>query len=190
MKRRVSMIVGAVALVLVLVGAAFLGGRLLSKKAQSTGEQPMVVDQGDGISSSTSVQRFLHTIIPAAEIPEGEADVSGIFLRRRDRSIVVGTGKVRGVGSAGPDGSTKIELQSDGPEVEVVLTPDAAVYKDVTARPGPKDPPTEVQQVLEPGSLDELEQNTAVTVWGKRSGDRVTAQVLVYRLLSADTGGS
>jgi len=182
------MVVGAVALVLLLAGAAFFGGRLASKKAPSPEEQPMVVNQGDGVTSSTTVQRFLHTIIPAAERPEGEPDVTGIFLRRQDRSIVVGTGKVRGVGSAAPDGSTKIELQTDGPEVEIVLAPSAAVYKDVTVRPGPKEPPTEVQEVFEPGSLDELEQNTAVVVWGKRSGDRVTAQVLVYRLLDADTG--
>ncbi len=178
MKRSYSLMAGLA--VLVLVGAAYLAGRLLSQKAPEAAERPLVVDQGDGVISTSG--KYPHTIERAAELPQAPADVSGILLRRQDRSILVGTGNITGVGSQAPDGSTRIEMQTDGPQVEVVLGVGAAVYKDVTVRPDPSAPPATVQQVLEPGSLDELEQNAVVAAWGTRSGDRVTAQVLVYHL--------
>jgi hypothetical protein len=34
--------------------------------------------------------------------------------------------------------------------------------------------------VVEPGSLDEIDQNSAITVWGRQTGERVIADVLVY----------
>jgi hypothetical protein len=37
-----------------------------------------------------------------------------------------------------------------------------------------------IQQVLESGSFDEIGQASLITVWGKKTGDRFIAEVLVY----------
>ena len=42
-----------------------------------------------------------------------------------------------------------------------------------------------LQQAVKPaGSLEEIGENTELQVWGERRGDRVVAEVLVYRLLN------
>lgn len=70
----------------------------------------------------------------------------------------------------------------DGPQVEVVVTHDTLIYKDVTDMPAPKSG-SDVQvlaQVVEPGSLDDLNENSIVTMWGQKQGDRTIADVIVY----------
>jgi hypothetical protein len=37
-----------------------------------------------------------------------------------------------------------------------------------------------IQQVVEPGTLDEIGDGSMLTVWGKKTGDRIIADVLVY----------
>jgi hypothetical protein len=82
------------------------------------------------------------------------------------------------------DASGKVETESnhDGPTVEVVVTPQTKVYEDVTMRQfdGPPPEGQKIQQVLEPGSSDEIGQASLITVWGKKTGDRFIAEVLVY----------
>ena len=79
------------------------------------------------------------------------------------------------------------ELSShDGPTVEVVVTTKTVVYRDTTMDQfNGKDLPNgnvTLQQVVEPGTLDELGQGSMITVWGKKTGDRLIADVLVYTL--------
>jgi hypothetical protein len=68
--------------------------------------------------------------------------------------------------------------------VEVVVTSQTKIYKDVTAKQfnGPPPEGQKVQQVLEPGSLEEIGQGSMITVWGRKTGDRFIADVLVYGL--------
>jgi hypothetical protein len=47
------------------------------------------------------------------------------------------------------------------------------------------DPPTQgqnIQQVVEAGSLDEVGQNSMIMVWGRKTGNRFIADVLLYSL--------
>jgi hypothetical protein len=37
-----------------------------------------------------------------------------------------------------------------------------------------------LQQKVAEGSLDEIGENSSLTVWGKKTGDRVVADVIVY----------
>ncbi len=72
-----------------------------------------------------------------------------------------------------------------GPTVEVVVTPQTTVYRDVTMRQFNDHPASgsiKLQQVVEPSSLDEIGQDSFVTAWGKKTGDRIIADVLVYTL--------
>jgi hypothetical protein len=47
---------------------------------------------------------------------------------------------------------------------------------------GPPPQGQKIQQVVEEGSLDEAGQASLITVWGKKTGDRFIAEVLVYSL--------
>ncbi len=140
----------------------------------------MMIGSGGGSSQHVQIQT-----IPSKELPQRPADADGIFDHRQDNSIFVGTGEAKIMVQPGPGGSVEAGSSHTGPTVEVVVTPQTIVYRDVTMRQYNGHLPNgsiKVQQVVEPGSLDEIGQNSFVTAWGKKSGDRITADVLVYTL--------
>ncbi len=75
-----------------------------------------------------------------------------------------------------------VSLSHDGPVVEVVVTTQTIIYKDTTQQQfnGRSPHEGEIQQVVEPGTVDEMAQLSMITVWGRKSGDRYIADVLVY----------
>ena len=185
MKKRILIIGGIVVLVVLLAGAAFVGGRLLTGQGlpgqASPGGLSMVTSQGGG------EQRISVQTIPAKELPQTPADARGIFDHRKDNSIFVGTGNVKMmVLKNQQSGQVQTSSSHSGPTVEVVVSPQTIVYKDVTMQQynGGKPPggsgTIKVQQVVEPGSLDEIGENSDITAWGKKTGDRIIADVLVY----------
>jgi hypothetical protein len=161
--------VGIAVLVLLLAAAAFVGGRLLN---------------GEGIPGLLS--RGVHSPdlikLPAKELPQTPADVNGIFDHRQDKSIFVGTGHITGSKGQDSSGNVHISLSHDGPVIEVVVTTQTIIYKDTTQQQFNGRPPHQgqIQQVVEPGSVDEMGQLSMITVWGRKTGDRYIADVLVY----------
>jgi hypothetical protein len=69
----------------------------------------------------------------------------------------------------------------DGPVVEVVVTHDTLVYCDATRYVPEEAIDGKIQQVLEPGSLDEIGAHSIISAWGQERGDRVLADVLIYQ---------
>jgi hypothetical protein len=124
----------------------------------------------------------LGDIIPAKELPQTPADVKGLFDHRQDNSIFIGTGKVTIDVSRDPSGHVETSSDHDGPVVEIVVTSQTKMYKDVTMRQfdGPPPEGQKIQQVLEPGSSSEIGQASMITVWGKKTGDRFIAEIVVY----------
>jgi len=182
-KKKGLLILGIVLGVSVVAAAAFLGGRLLNRSAGPLGMIPLG-NGGEGmVSSAVSIE-----FEPAPELPTTQPDVVGTFVERQDNTIIVqgfsmdaGGGGV--VVSSGGEGSVSSSHASteDGPRVEVVVTNETLIYADVTPfdfEPG--DGTQVVQQVVEPGSLDNLGSQTMVTVWGRKVGDRVIADVIAY----------
>jgi hypothetical protein len=97
----------------------------------------------------------------------------------------------RGVGTGQIQMSAKMDAQSgqvqtfsshSGPVVEVVVTTQTKIYKDTTMQQYNGQPPQgqTIQQVIKPGSIDEIGQSSTITVWGKKTGDRYIADILVY----------
>ena len=180
-KFRLPYIIGGTILVLLLAGAAFVGARLLNGQGLpgiSFGGPGFTLGGGNG----KNVRINADDIMPAKELPQTPADVRGIFDHRQDKSIFVGTGKV--MISVKKDQSGKVDTASshDGPTVEIVLTAQTKIYKDVTMQQfsGPPPEGQKIQQVVELGSLDEVGQSSLITVWGKKTGDRFIAEILVY----------
>lgn len=134
--------------------------------------------QGAGPGAGNKLKR-------APELPQTLVDVEGVFDHRQDNKIFVGTGGMTTV--VQPGGAP--QTSHDGPTVEVLVTNETKIYKDVTMNQfsGPPPEGQQVQQVVQPGSLDEVGQGSMLTMWGTKSGDQITASVLVYALPNSIT---
>lgn len=171
--KRIGIIGGVAVLVLLLAGAAFVGGRMLSGQdlisGGGGGGPVMMLRSPDGGLQSLEIQ-------PAAELPPSSPDAAGLFLRREDNSVFVGTGEVRVLVVDG-----QVSAESSGPEMEVVVTHETTVYRDETALQHTSgSAENKVQQVLAPGSLEEIGENCIISAWGEERGGRLFADVFVY----------
>jgi hypothetical protein len=171
--KKSTLIIGGV-VVLLLAGAAFIGARLLN------GQGLPGMFSGGGNSNSVQIDRG--DIQPAKELPQTPADVDGIFDHRQDKSIFAGTGNFNVRVQADKSGKVETGSHYDGPLVEIVVTSQTKIYEDVTMQQfnGPPPEGQKIQQVLQSGSLDDIVESSGITVWGKRTGDRIIADVLVY----------
>ncbi len=192
MKKRILIIGGIVVLVAVLAGAAFVGAQLLAGQGQPGVSSGVQVFTGPGGGTAFRT-RNIDNRQPAKELPQTPADARGVFDHRQDNSIFVGTGNATFTAQKDQSGHVQISSSHDGPTVEVVVTPQTIVYKDVTLQQyiGKPHPNGRVQQVVEPGSLDDLSTSSTITAWGKKTGDRIVADVLVYLVpvINGDPGG-
>jgi hypothetical protein len=173
--------IGLIVLVIVLVAAAFVGGQLLNRQGslQVNGlNGPGVFVSGGDVGSGETMAVQLQ-VTPAAELPTRQPDAGGLFVRREDNSIFIGTGQISMMVSS--DGESSSDY--DGPVVEVVVTGETQVYKEVSTFP---EPPTEgetvqvLQQEVVEGDIEEIGVNSSVTVWGRKVGDRIIADILLY----------
>lgn len=155
--------------ILVLLGgaAAFIGGRLLNQKAGpvNTG---MPIGGGDAVSLAVNVT-------PASELPAIPADVTGLFVERNDKTIVVQEISL----DAGGGGMVGGQPGADGPKVEVVVANETVIYLETTEFSGSPSENTTIQQTVSDGTLDDLTSQSFVTVWGRKSGDRIVADVIL-----------
>ncbi|MBI5034518.1 MAG: hypothetical protein HZB51_28685 [Chloroflexi bacterium] len=182
MKKSVLIVGGIVVLVAMLAGAAFVGAQFLAGQGQpaqaSQDRLTMMSSQG-----GKPGQHIRPDIQPAKELPQTPADVTGVFDHRKDNSIFVGTGNAVLIVDTDQNGKLQSSSSHDGPVVEVVVSSQIKVYRDVTARQYPGGMPSgKIQQVVEQGSLDEASQPSRISAWGKKTGDRIIANVIVYSL--------
>ena len=138
------------------------------------------------------------SIEPSPELPDTPSEVGGVFLRREDNSVFIGTGATElnveihqtEAGAIEP----KVSLTSNGPEVEVVVSHETVLYEDVTDIPGfdgvaGKGGAHTIQQMVKRvDSLEEMKGNAELQVWGSKRGDRVVADVIVFRIVNPDLG--
>ncbi len=175
MKKRILIISGIVVLVLLLAGAAFVGVQLVN------GQGPLA-NAALLLSSPGKHAVRVGDVLPAKELPQRPAEARGLFDHRKDSSFFVGTGQVNITVQGDPSGHVTTSSNHTGPIVEVVASPRTTVYRDVTDKNFNPGPDGKVQQIVEPGTLDEIGQYSMITAWGNKSGDRIIADVLVYTL--------
>jgi hypothetical protein len=176
-----------VALLVLLAGAAFVGGRLLNQQTQ------IGRDNGPGLSGvSAGGQTTSIEIVKAKELPDTEPEVAGLFAERKDNSIFVTTGNGAFTVAVGEDGAVKTQTDGNTQKLEVVVTGETLVYKNVTQPPDPGSLPGDgkLQEKVAPGSLDDIGQNSFVSAWGERRGDRLIATVLMYAPIFAASPAS
>jgi len=158
-------------LTILLIGiAAFVGGRMLNS---NVGNVALGGPNGGRVSIS------LNDITPAPELPTTKADITGLFVERKDNTLVV-QAVTFAVGAGGISSEAPMD-ENSGIQVEVVVTSQTKIYKDVTEIPEPVNGEIHnVQQAAAEGTLDDLDTQSFITVWGRRSGDRIIAEVLFY----------
>lgn len=192
--KRTTWIIGAAALVVLLIAAAFVGGQLLNTEAAAgasplqsvAGASPLQAVAGQSGGESGSAAQGAQTVFDmdieaAEEIPQTEPDVAGLLARRGDKSIVLTTGNVTMAIGINPDGTYSVKGSADGPEVEVVIPHTAKIYVDTTALTSLDSPQPDGsrKQTVEPGSVDEINENGIISVWGERRGDRIVAHTVL-----------
>lgn len=132
---------------------------------------------------------FSRRLKVAPGLPETEPDVQGLFVRREDNSVFVGTGNVRlnvQIDSDVNGGKARVKADFDGPVKEILIGRDTVFYKDITpANVEAMKKGEEIQQQVEPvASLDvlltDVSTNDTLTVWGEQRGERLLAKTVVY----------
>ncbi len=164
-------------LVVAAGGAAFVTGRLLNQKVGPVGPS---MSMGGKSIMSISVN-----VTPAPELPTTRPDVMGQFAERKDNSISVQTFSPGSGGGAvvaqGAGGKVQTVGGEEGPKVEVVVTSQTVIYHETTQPSGPPSSKnTTIQQTVEEGTLDDINSQSMIMVWGHKSGDRIIAEVLLY----------
>jgi hypothetical protein len=180
-----------------LAGGAYMAVRLLVSENESIGgEETAVTSSGGGrVMQSISSQdggppvAVQTTILPAPELPAEPSAAFGILVSREDNTLLVGTGNIDlevdiEVDPETGQENTSLFPRTDGPQLEVVLTPDTIIYRDVTdltLQPGQESGEREVvQAVRQVNSAEDITGNLELEIWGERRGDRIVATVLVY----------
>jgi hypothetical protein len=172
-----KMIVGLSILVLLVGAAAFIAGRMFNQKA---GPRGFGMPMGNG-DVTISIQ-----ITPAPELPTTRPEVHGLFVERNDNSIILSSVSMDAGGegvvvvNGGGEAMAGSPKDNNGPKVEVIISNETTIYLETTQPPSaPTAGETQVwQQTVAEGSLDDLTSQSFVTVWGRKTGDRVIAEIL------------
>ena len=70
---------------------------------------------------------------------------------------------------------------NSGPKVEVVVTGETTIYRDNFEFGQGEN--SSIQQTVEETTLDYLDSQKLITVWGRKNGDRVIADILLVQHL-------
>jgi hypothetical protein len=160
---------------LTVIAASFLAGRLINSKMK--GSSFLNFNNDESNTSMTSFESFE----PAPEIPETKVDFIGILSKREDNILIIKEIPI----TYNEDGSATAYFDAqaeDVPVVEVVVTKKTQIYLDTTDY-GTSEMDS-VQQTVKPLTLEKINPDALVSVWGKKVGDRINADVIVV------TGGS
>lgn len=177
-KLKLIWVVLAVLGLALLGGAAYMGAQLLNQRPEKAGGPGEIVMNSKGGSMSRKAVSF--DVKPASEIPQTKADVTGVLEEIKDRSLFVTTGSGGMMAAMSADGTVKLQAENEGPQMEVVVTGDTKIYRDVTFDEDMPEEGGSVQQIVEPLEFSELETNAFATVWGQKRGDRLIAEVILY----------
>lgn len=163
--------------VVLLAGSAFVTARMIGQKPKEP-ESAVLPAPGDNKGAATG-EAVRIDIEHAKEVPTGEPDVSGLVTEATDNGLLVGTGNISFSGNASAPG-----LTTDGPQVEVVVTAKTKLYRDDTMQsvdPSQLAAGTKIEQrVTAVESLPEIAAQTQIIAWGRKVGDRVIADTLIF----------
>ncbi len=194
MNKKILFGAGGILLVALLAGAAFMAMRMLNAPASNSnagipGSGSGSVLQGKSAGPGGSSQSFAVHEERATQLPPQNPDVAGLVGDIQGNTFSVSpTSKVTVINGA-------MQATPDGPSVEVVVSKDTQIWRDVTmdnvAPPsgGSADNPMNVQQQLEAVDISSITSSSMVQVWGQKRGDRIIADAIVVEGPAVVKGG-
>ena len=134
-----------------------------------------------GGSSSNGDNGLGGNLIQSEELPETEPQTMGVLVERDDNMIIVSPADSIRIMAPGSNqaGEPKMEADYVGDKVEVVISNDTMIYQDVTTM-NMENADKDVQQVLELSTIDAISPESVITVWGRKNGDRIVADVVLF----------
>lgn len=159
-----------IALVSILfIAAAFTAGRLFGDEFKVHGTQEnKFISSEDGSQVMGSGVRLKPDVI----LPDHPPTTSGRFHHREDNSLFISEFPMTG-------GIVYLDSVDEWAIVEIVVTKDTLIYKDITDLSGSFGG-GEVQQEVAQGSIDDIGENNMLIVWGELQGERIVADVIQY----------
>jgi hypothetical protein len=191
-RRAVLIAGGGLGLVALLGGVAYVASRFVTPPSGTNDGGVMQSFGSGGVAGVPLGQPIARAvkgpnIKNAAEIPSAPPDVQGIFRKREDNSLFIGTGNVTLAIPASNTSGGQMNAQTDGPDVEVVVTRKTHIFKDTTpitmdAIESGRELQQKVEQIESLDALvDALGKADGLSVWGARNGDRYVAETILYR---------
>jgi len=133
---------------------------------------------GKWINGGSSREDQMSHATPAPEIPTTTPEVSGLLVERNDNTLILQTVSFDpGSGWRLGDSNAPIDASS-GPKVEVIVTGETIIYRDNF-----EFSQSSIQQTVEETTLDYLDTQMLITVWGRKNGERVIADILLVQHL-------
>lgn len=133
---------------------------------------------GKWIDGGSSREDQVSHATPAPEIPTTTPEVSGLLVERQDNTLILQTVSFDpGSGWRLGDSNAPMDASS-GPKVEVVVTGETIIYREDF-----EFGQSSIQQTVEETTLDNLDSQMLITVWGRNNGDRVIAEIVLFQHL-------
>lgn len=156
--RRPILVVGLVSLQLLLMGAAFVGGRLFTSQNQRNHQQGAAAQ------------------LPS-QLPKGSPAASGTVQNIQGSQITLTRG---GFGEpGGPPGSAGSGQSSASTQTQVTVSAETKYYKSAgDMGPGIQGAGQSLSVQAQEGTLSDVKIGNMITVWGLSSGGRITAEVV------------
>jgi hypothetical protein len=139
------------------------------------------MNAGLGLGSFTGEEEHRGNLIQSEELPRAEPQTMGVFAERKDNIIIVAPASSIRIMAPGSnqEGEPVMEADYVGDKVEVVISNDTTIYRDVTPM-GPENAERDIQQILELSTIEAISPQSVITVWGRKAGDRIIADVILF----------
>jgi hypothetical protein len=193
--KNIKWVLIGIGLLILLAGGAYFGAQALVEQGEegetadlnpniNAGLSGLNLDQSqDDLLEMGSGQAIEMEVNPASGLPERESDAFGFVLQREDDTFLIGTGMPKMDLQENDDGTMNMVVTgTEGPSYEVVVTRDTQLFEDVsdmTALITGEGGGSMQQEVKPLNSLDDIEQDSQLQVWGTKRGERIIAEVLV-----------
>jgi hypothetical protein len=133
---------------------------------------------GKWMNGGSSREDQASHVTPAPEIPTTTPELSGLLVERKDNTVILQTVSFD-PGSGWRLGESNAPIDSSsGPRVEVIVTGETIIYRDNF-----EFGQSSIQQTVEETTLDYLASQMLITVWGRKNGERVIAELLLAQHL-------
>jgi hypothetical protein len=174
MKQKTWIVVGAVLLIALLAGAAYIVPGLMSGRFSG------ILAAIPGFAEGTGRKSLDITLIPAPELPQHPPDMVGSVARTSNNSIFV-------------------TPRNGGTELEVVVTKDTHIWQDDNQAISTTVQSTaaktagsalRVQETVVAITVAQVMDNDDILLWGEQRGDRFIASTVLLRGMVNTKGGT